>query len=189
MSPVRAGAWWLGAALSALTALALAGEIDTVASRIGFTLQTRWGQTLEGRFPRYRGEVVELPDGRHQVRLLLSAADVEIVDHPGYTRFTRGRGFFDAAHWPQVEFVSDAYPPALLQHGGELLGTLRIRGVQRRETFVITPSACERPGRDCDVVASGSIRRGDYDMDRWNFALSQQVRFTLRMRMRPGSQA
>ena len=178
------GAWCLGAAMLAATTLALAAEIDGVASRVGFQLQTRWGQVLEGRFPTVHGEVSELPGGRRQVRLLLSTRDVEIVGHPGYTRFTRGGGFFDADHWPQVEFLSDAYAPALLQHGGALTGTLRIRGVHRREVFVIQPSRCAQPGIGCDVVATGSIRRSNYGMDRWKFAVSEDVRFSLRMRVR-----
>jgi polyisoprenoid-binding protein YceI len=168
----------------AVAALALATEIDGVASRVGFTLQTRWGQVLEGRFPTVHGQVSELPDGRHQVRLLLSTRDVEIVGHPGYTRFTRGGGFFDADHWPQVEFLSDAYAPALLQQGGPLTGTLRIRGIHRREAFVIRPAGCAQPGVDCDVVANGTIHRGDYGMGRWRLALSEEVAFSLRMRVR-----
>jgi polyisoprenoid-binding protein YceI len=168
----------------ATTALALATEIDGVASRVGFSMQTRWGQLLEGRFPTVHGEVSELPDGRHQVRLLLSTRDVEIVGHPGYTRFARGGGFFDADHWPQVEFLSDAYAPALLQQGGPLTGTLRIRGIHRREVFVIRPATCAQPGLACDVAASGSIRRSDYGMGRWKFAMSEDVGFSLRMRVR-----
>ena len=183
------GAWLLGAALLAVATLAQATQIDSVASRVGFSLTTRWGQVLEGRFPTVHGEVEELSDGRHQVRLLLSTRDVEIVGHPGYTRFTRGGGFFDADHWPQVEFLSDAYAPTLLQHGGALAGTLRIRGVHRREVFLIQPAGCSLPGRDCDVVATGTIRRGDYGMDRWKFAVSADVGFSLRMRVRGGAGA
>ncbi|HVR81547.1 MAG TPA: YceI family protein [Luteimonas sp.] len=174
--------WLLTAALAA--AAATAAKVDTVASQIGFTLTTRWGQSLEGRFPQYQGEVTSADDGRHQVRLRLSARDVEIVGHTTYTRLTRGDGFFDAAHYPQVEFVSDAYPPTLLHSGGPLPGTLSIRGIRRHEVFVVSPATCAEPARDCDVVATGSIDRGDYGMDRWSFALSDQVRFTLRVRVR-----
>ena len=178
------GAWLLGATMLAVAELAFATEIDGVASRVGFSLKTRWGQVLDGRFPTVHGEVSELPDGRHQVRLLLSTRDVEIVGHPGYTRFTRGGGFFDSDHWPQVEFLSDAYAPALLQQGGALTGTLRIRGIHRREAFQIRPAGCARPGLECDVVASGTIRRSNYGMDRWKFAVSEDVGFSLRMRVR-----
>jgi polyisoprenoid-binding protein YceI len=168
-------------------AVAVAAEIDPTATRIGFTLQTRWGQSLQGYFPDPRGEVSELPDGRHQVHLQLKTATVQIVGHPSYTRFTRGSGFFDAAEYPRVEFLSDAYAPALLRDGGELKGMLTIRDIRHREVFTISPGACDAPARDCDVVASGTIHRGDYGMGRWNVALSDRVRFVLRVRVRgPG---
>ena len=188
----RRPAWFPGVALLALASMlaslaASASEIDADASQVGFNLQTRWGQVLEGRFPTIRGVVDDLGDGHHRVRLVLSARDVEIVGHPGYTRFTRGSGFFDAQHWPQAEFLSDPYSPALLRDGGRLRGILRMRGVQRHEVFLVQPSTCDRPGRDCDVVASGHVRRSDYGMDRWRIAVGDDVRFSLRMRMRAGS--
>ena len=87
---------WPASVLLLAAALACATALDPVASKIGFTLKTRWGQVLHGRFPEARGEVAELGDGRHQVRLQLSARSVEILGHPSYTRLTRGEGFFDA---------------------------------------------------------------------------------------------
>ena len=173
-------------AVAAAMLSAWAAEIDPVASRIGFTLKTRWGQTLQGRFPDAQGDVAERDDGRHQVRLRLSSGTVEILGHPSYTRVTRGSGFFDAADYPHVDFLSDPYPPDLLRHGGEMPGVLTIHGVSRREAFTIQPAHCERPARDCDVVASGSIRRTDYGINRWNFALSDNVHFSLRVRVRAG---
>jgi len=178
--------WTCGLVAVAVLAAGVASgaDIDPVGSHIGFTLKTRWGQSLEGRFPDARGEVVELPDGRHQVRLQLSARSVEIVNHASYTRLTRGSGFFDVAQYPLVEFVSDAYSPELLRRGGPLAGTLTIRNVQHREVFTISPAGCAQPARGCDVIASGSIHRGDFGMDRWTFALSDRVRFLLRVRVR-----
>src|SRR3546814_17734713 len=66
-------------------------------------LKTRWGRTLVGHFPHYEGVVAALPDGRHQVRLRLSAATVEIEDSPTFTRPTRGDGFFEADRFEWVE--------------------------------------------------------------------------------------
>jgi polyisoprenoid-binding protein YceI len=171
-------------AIALLAGGALAVEVDPVASRIGFTLHTRWGQALQGRFPDARGEVAELADGRHQVRLRLATGSVEIVSHSSYTRLTRGSGFFEAERFPEIDFVSDAYSPELLRSGGELPGVLTIRDVRRREVFTILPATCARPARDCDVVASGSIDRGDFGMDRWSFAVSARVLFSLRVRVR-----
>lgn len=175
---------WPASVLLLAAALACATALDPVASKIGFTLKTRWGQVLHGRFPEARGEVAELGDGRHQVRLQLSARSVEILGHPSYTRLTRGEGFFDAERYPQIEFVSDAYTPQLLHSGGALPGVLTIRDVRRREVFTIDPATCAQPARECDVVANGSIRRADFGMDRWTFALSDKVVFSLRVRVR-----
>lgn len=163
---------------------ATAATIDPGASSIGFWLKTRWGQRLEGRFPDYEGEIATLPDGRHQVRFRLATGAVQIIGSPQYTRLTRGPGFFDAARHGSVVFVSDAYPAALMQSGGSLAGELTIRGRHQREVFMVEPSTCARPGVDCDVIAAGSVRRSDYGVDRWGFAVSDIVRFTLRVRVR-----
>ena len=173
-----------GLLLAAVAALAVAAEIDPAASQVGFSVRTRWGKALLGRFHEYHGEIEELSDGRHRVHLSLATRTVEIVGHASYTRFTRGSGFFDAARYPKLEFVSDPYGPELLQRGGALPGMLTIRGVSRREVFTIDAAHCPRPARDCDVVGAGSVRRSDYGIDRWNFALSDKVRFSLRVRVR-----
>ena len=156
--------------------------LDLTRSDIGFSLKTRWGQQLEGRFDDWRGDIAVLADGRHQVRLILDAESVEIIDSRAYTRITRGPGVFDAARFPEVRFTSDPYPATLARDGGEMTGILSIRGVARRETFRIAAAECARPGLDCDVVGEGDVRRSQYAMDRWSYALADQVRFTLRIR-------
>lgn len=177
----------VGIALALCATMANAARIDPVASRIGFTLTTRWGQVLEGRFSDAQGEVAVLRDGRHQVRLQLATRTVEILGHDSYTRLTRGEGFFDAAEYPWVQFVSDAYSSDLLRDGGPLPGVLTIRNVRRREVFTISPSRCAQERRRCDVIASGAIRRQDYGVDRWTFALSDKVRFSMQVRVSDGA--
>ncbi len=165
-----------------------AADIDPQHTRIGFTLKTRWGQVLQGRFPRYSGRIETLDDGRYRVHLQMSAREVEIVGQPSYTGMTRGEGFFEADRFPNVEFVSDPYASTLLENGGKLTGELTIRDVTRRETFIILKSECARPAYDCDVLASGSVRRTDYGVDRWILAVSDHVRFVLRLRVREGDE-
>ncbi len=172
-----------------LSFAASAARIDPGASNIGFTLKTRWGKNLVGHFPQYEGEIATLADGRQQVRLRLSTRAVEIQDSETYTRLTRGEGFFDADRFPLVEFVSDSYPESLTRQGGRLGGLLTIRGIQRREVFIIRPAVCAHPGVECDVVASGSVDRGQYGVDRWSIALSSRVVFTMRVRTVAGSDA
>jgi len=183
----RAVAAGVGVAFAALAACAQ--DFDHARSRIGFELQTRWGQRLEGVFPDFDGDVEVLPDGRHRVRMTLRTASVQIVDHAGYTNYSRGEGFFDAARYPQVRFVSDPYPVGLLRTGGDLHGVLEMHGVRRRQLFVIepAPSECERPAYDCDLQAAGSVRRGDYGIDAWQIAVRDRVRFRLRVRLASGA--
>jgi polyisoprenoid-binding protein YceI len=157
--------------------------IDQSRTRIGFTLKTRWGQTLQGRFPQYSGEIERMGDGRRRVRLRMSTRSVEIIGHPNYSEFTRGKGFFEADRFPEMEFVSEPYDNDLLREGGRLSGQLRIRDVTRRESFQVLPADCPRPAYDCDVVASGSVRRSDFGVDRWLLAVSDIVRFRLRLRL------
>lgn len=152
-------------------------------TRFGFELRTRWGQRVEGTFPRYDGELMVLPDGRHQVRIRLATATVEVAGSARYTELARGERFFDAARHPLIEFVSEPHPAALAHDGGKLRGRLSMHGVSRIETFTVAPSTCARPGRDCDVIAGGSVDRADYGLGGWRLALTDTVRFSLRVRL------
>lgn len=160
-----------------------AAPFDPVHTRLGFHLRTRWGTRVVGVFPRYEGEVVRLDDGRRQVRIDLDVDAVEIPASARYTANARGPRFFDAAAYPRITFESEPFSPALLERGGPLRGWLTLRGVRREETFELLPSACGRPGRDCDVVARGTVRRDHYGMDGLQFALQNRVHFTLRVRI------
>jgi len=158
-------------------------------SRFEFSMRTRWGQVLVGRFHDSSGEVVALPDGLRQVRLTLATSTVEIVDHSRYTRFARGPRFFDSDRFPQVQFVSDPYSAELLKTGGDLHGKLRMHGIERREHFVVAPAQCARPGRDCAIYAQGVVLRGNYDLDTWRMAMRDEVRFSLEVRLRDSGPA
>jgi polyisoprenoid-binding protein YceI len=171
------------ACLLLVPALASAQALDTARSRIDFELSSRWGQTIIGRFPRYEGEVVQLPDGRHEVRIRLATASVEVEGSRRYTRFARGEHFLDAEHHPWVEFRSEPYAVDLLGSGGWLYGTLTMHGVSRREAFLVAPSICVRPARDCDVVAQGRVLRTNYGVESWRWALTDDVNFRLRVRL------
>lgn len=194
MTAVRAGAAHapalasLAAVLAALlangAAHAEAQPFDPAHTRIGFVLATRWGRQLEGVFPQYEGQVRRNADGTQQVTVRLRTAAVEIVGYPRYTEFSRGPHFFDVRRHPVASFTSDPYPDALLVRGGALNGTLRLHGVAQRESFTVEPSACARPALDCDLVARGSVRREDYGMDDWAFAVQGRVQFALRLRLK-----
>jgi polyisoprenoid-binding protein YceI len=173
----------LAALCAAWPGVAAAQALDPARSRIDFDLQTRWGQTITGHFPRYEGEVVVLPDGRHEVRMRLATAAVVVEGSRRYTRFARGADFLDAEHHPWVEFRSEPYPAELLASGGRLYGTLTMHGVSRREAFQVAPSACAQPARECEVVAQGRVLRTNYGVESWRWALTDDVNFRLRVRV------
>lgn len=162
---------------------AAAQPFDPAHTGFGFELRTRWGQRVVGTFPSYQGEVIRLPDGRRQVRIQWSTAAVVVAGSARYTAMARGEGFFDANKYPLIEFVSEPLTDAVLHGGGRLRGRLSMHGVARNETFALKPSQCARPGLDCDVVATGSVRREDYGLDGWQLALRNKVRFDLRVRL------
>jgi polyisoprenoid-binding protein YceI len=165
-------------------AQASVSKFDPEHTRFDFEMRTRWGQRVSGVFPRYDGELRVLPDGRRQVHIALAVVSLVVGNSERYTNMARGEHFFDAARFPLVEFVSDPHDPALANRGGPMRGRLSMHGVSRVETFNLVPSSCARPGKDCDVIAYGSVRRSDYGLDGWQFALVDRVRFMMRVRLR-----
>lgn len=168
---------------AAAPAAATLQAFDTRYTRFGFELRTRWGQRVVGVFPQYEGDVTQLPDGRHLVRIVLRTGAVVVAESERYTAMARGPGFFDSQNYPLIVFESDPHPQQLIQSGGRLRGRLTIHGVSRIESFELSPATCDRPGKDCEVVASGSISRSDYGLDGWQLALTDRVRFTMRVRV------
>lgn len=157
--------------------------IDPAQSRFGFEIKTRFGMKIEGFFPRFRGEVVELPDKRKQVRFWLDATQVEIPGKDRYTSWMRGEDFFDVAHYPVVEFESLPYTDDVIKGGGDITGNLTIRGITHIETLHVLPAERTRTGYDCDVISRGTVLRGRYGMNAWQMALGDGVTFILRGRL------
>lgn len=185
---VRLGAIGLGLLAALPLQASEKSDFDPAHTRLGFELRTRWGQVLDGVFKRYDGEVARLPDGRHQVRLRMYTSDVEILGHPRYSDWARSEKFFDSARYPVVVFTSKPYDEELLRAGGKLEGDLSIKGISRPRSLDVAPSTCTRPARECDVLATGAVRRSDYEMDDWMLAVSDRVVFVLRARVRDGAQ-
>ncbi len=171
-----------------LPAQAAEAPLDPDQCQFGFELRTRWGQKLQGLFPRYEGESRKLPDGRNQVRLKMYTRDVDVVGNPRYSEWARGEQFFDAARHPAIEFISKPFNGTLLGQGGALVGELTVRGITRPATLQVAPATCERHGYDCDIVVTGEISRSDFGMDGWKMALHDQVVLTLFARLKdPGN--
>ncbi|KGO97928.1 YceI family protein, partial [Novilysobacter defluvii] len=159
--------------------------LDAEASRAVFHVRTRWGQRIAGRLPALGGERRILADGRHQVRIALDAAGVELGGAGRLEEIARSDRFFDADAHPQIVFLSDPYPASVVEHGGQVHGWLEMRGVRRPESFTLEPASCPEPGTACPVIAHGSVDRGDYGMDAMRVALTGSVHFDLRLWLEP----
>lgn len=171
--------------LAVLCGAAQAQAFDPERSRIEFDVHTRLGTPVRGSFPVFAARVDTLADGRRQVHATLDTGALRIGGSERLTRLARGPQLFDAARFPSIEFVSDPYPPALARTGGALPGRLRLHGVERRERFELAPAACDRPGHDCEILATGRVSRDDYGLDGWRWALADRVRFRLHVRFLP----
>ena len=125
------------------------------------------------------------------IRRLLDEGRIEIEPYDGSllqpssvdVRVDRYFRVFHNARYPYIEFVSEPHPDDLVRNGGRMRGRLSMHGISRVESFHLSAPACDAPGKDCDVVASGSISRDDYGLDGWQFALMDRVRFNLRVRL------
>ncbi|MFT4249141.1 MAG: YceI family protein, partial [Pseudomonas sp.] len=185
--PVRPVLRWLAMAALVLCWVpeALAQQklpLDPARSQFGFEIRTRFGQKISGVFPRFDGDILVLPDGRHQVRLRIYTDQVEIPGKPRYTAWMRGEDFFDVARYALVEFDSLPYVPPDYGQPRDIVGNLTMRGVTHLETLTVLPSECTRAGYDCDVISRGTVLRGRYGMDKWQVALGDRVTFVLRAR-------
>lgn len=156
--------------------------IDDARSQARFQLHLPMGRALDGRFPRLGAEWLPQADGRWRVSVWLPADAAEIPGHPRYTRIMRGEMFFDSRQHPRIRFLSDPFDAGMLARGGDLSGVLMIRGVGRRESLQLSPSACRPPlPRACTIEVEGEVSRRDYGMRALPGMVGDAVYFQLRI--------
>jgi polyisoprenoid-binding protein YceI len=79
-------------------------------------------------------------------------------------------------HYPQIHFVSDPIPLPRLRSGGELRGTLELRGVTQPVIFQLKPNEClGQIAHDCPVRAEGTVLRSVFGMTSRRVTLSDKV--------------
>lgn len=104
-------------------------------------------------------------------------SDTVSMSNPKNAEWARSAEFFDAARHPEIRFSSARFPLSLLARGGELRGTLEIRGRTQPVTFVVDPGRCDLDvpdgegdgaptprGGQCEVAARGAISRAGFGM-------------------------
>ena len=170
------------AAAALLTSSARAEEskndhvaLDSARSHATFGVKVMWLVTVHGRFGKVGGDVdVDRFRNFATVDARIDANAVE-MSTKSYEDWVKSDEFFDVAHYPEIRFVSESFPLQRLRRGGDLSGTLTIRGVEQPQTFKLEAADCDHPAYDCPIIVSGSIRRSAFGMHSRRGALSDKV--------------
>lgn len=168
---VRSAAAWLLATLLLAVGSARAEtqhddivKLDSTRSHAEFRVKVMWLISVHGDFDNVRG-TVDIDRFRNQavVDARIDANNVH-MNVRGYEDWVKSPEFFDVAMHPEIRFVSDPFPLQRLRRGGELPGTLTLRGISRPVSFTLAAADCDQPGYACPLVASGSISRSPFGM-------------------------
>ena len=186
MKTLLALALLLSGLASAQAATQASWAIDPAQSQVTFTVRKFWFVHVRGTFPALSGTLHRL-DTRlgvnlGQVDATLAASGLRMDDSDALAR-ALGPGFFDAAQYPQVAFVSDAFPLDELVSGGALRGQLTLHGESHPVTLALQPSACPREPLDCVIRVRGAISRSAFGMHGWRGVLSDKVELDLRINL------
>ena len=157
-------------------------RIDPVQSQASFRVSLRIPLPAEGRFKTITGEIQQLPDLRLSVHVILDARELNMSGPPWVQKITQSAQFLDSAKHPMITYQSDPFSSQVLISGGEVTGSIDIRGVTGEVLFSIKPSACRQPGRSCPIMASGSLNRHDFGMSAYRWGLRDQVRFAFQLK-------
>lgn len=161
-------------------------ELDPAHSQAGFEVKALWLVGLHGQFGAVHGSVrVDRFHSTAVVDARINANDLRMRSS-NYAKWARSAEFFDAQHYPQIHFVSESFPLVRMQHGGEVYGTLTIRGIAKRVRFTLESSACEHPLKaECAAQAEGHIRRSDFGMHSRRGTLADKVGLSLSIFVKP----
>lgn len=160
-------------------------RIDSQHSQARFAVRLLWLKRIEGHFERIDGEITL--NARRDEAQVQATIDVNSVAM-GSDRFRHwvlASEFFDAKHYPTIHFQSQRVSVAMLEHGGELAGTLTLRGVSRPVQFDVEHADCRLEQTDCRIILNGSVARSDFGMNGHSTALSDRVDLQLEIALHP----
>ena len=163
-------------------------QLDAARSEAGFTVKVLWLIGVAGEFGAVRGSLdIDRFRGTARVGAHIEA-DTLHMRSARNAEWAKSVEFFDAAHYPQIDFESDDFPLVRLHSGGALDGTLTLRGIARPAHFRILPSDCAEPlNGTCAVQAEGSIERSDFGMHSRRGTLADKVALRLRIFVLPAA--
>jgi polyisoprenoid-binding protein YceI len=160
--------------------------LDPIRSSAEFEVKVLWLIGVHGRFGQVQGTIsVDREQASVVADARIDVGTITMRNH-SYEEWVKSAEFFDAAKFPQIHFVSEAFPRDRLRSGGELAGTLTIRGVDRHVVLDIEPSDCpDAVARSCPVEANGSIHRSDFGMRSRRGTLSDKVELRFSIYLAP----
>ena len=153
--------------------------LDSARSHAEFSVKVLWMLDVNGQFGSVHGHVrVDHARGEAVVDARIDANAVRMRRN-GTENWVKSNEFFNVAQYPEIRFVSAPFPLSRLAEGGDLPGSLSLRGYRGPVTFKLQPSSCAQPAIDCPAEATGSIRRGTFGMRSRKGTLSDKVELRL----------
>lgn len=136
----------------------------------------------QGGFDCFSGELRldEADPARSAVSVRLLAGRIH-VGLPGGAERLRSPDYFDAAHYPDIEFHGTGMRTG--EDGGlAMSGRLTLRGVTRVETLAVTLLPGASPGSaPAGFLAEGVIRRSDFGMTADPVLVGDEIRLRIRV--------
>jgi polyisoprenoid-binding protein YceI len=202
MRVARAGAWLLlvlapvpippaalasAAAPPAPTAERVTLAFDGAHSNVEFVVRLRLRMRATGRIEGVAGELRPQPGGGWTVRVQADGRNLRVAGPRWMERATRSDDFLAVDRHPGIRFNSQAFSDRVLRAGGSVRGQLTLRGLTRPVSLRLLPSACDRPGRDCDLRVQGTISRTEFGMTSHPRTVKDDVELRLQVRLRPAA--
>ena len=135
---------------------------------------------------------LELDNGELEKSTVSIAVDVDSIrtNLDYFDKELASRKFFHAEKYPHITFATHSYRP-LNESSGELTGFVTIRDITRPIVLSVTINgAMDHPMLKMPVIgfsASGSLRRSDFDLDRFIPMVADQVVISIEAEFLHGS--
>ncbi|RAO76445.1 YceI family protein [Dyella jiangningensis] len=155
-------------------------RIDSTRSHADFGVRLFWLSQISGRFQQIDGDVTLNP--QHDTAVVDARITVDSIQMGSdrIRRWVLAPEFFDVERYPTIHFVSEPITLASLEKGGDLDGTLTLRGITRPAHFELLPSPCPlHEPQQCVIAVRGAIQRSDFGMTGHRAALSDKVELGL----------
>lgn len=163
--------------------------LDSGQSSASFIVHMRIRRPTEGKLTKVSGQLRGTPASGWEVLVQVDGSSLHLDGPRWMERVTRSDAFLAVDRFPAIGFDSEHFTDAMLRTGGPLRGQLTLRGLTRPVSFKLLPSACDQPGRDCDIQVQGTISRHAFGMNAYRALVKDNVDFHIRARLQPTTAA